>query len=263
LNLAEAFEVLREGPAEAAGDAGDAVRTHALAVARADGRCPEAEAEDCAQEVFFELYKRLSAGADPVPERHPRACAAYVARMARNWIVDRWRKEQRRRARHERLEHERAVAVEALGAAAAGGESSVIGREERARDAALGAEVRALLERVAAFAVARRQARHRPHLERGWSEIRAIVFEEASLRALLRESGELSPAADERDFRRVRNAAYKRHERTRAALEEAAKAMRAQGELSSEEAELVRLAIGRLSRCARRTSAPAPSEEES
>jgi len=119
--------------------------------------------------------------------------------------------------------------------------------DERAVDTRRG-KLRELMTRVAARAVKMRQPRHRAHLERGWREIEALVFEGTSLRQLLLASGELSEAGDQRAFQSVRNAAYKRHERTRAALETAASAMSDDGTLGPAESELVRLAIASLAR---------------
>jgi len=261
LDLSEAFEALVDGATGArARDAGVAIRDHALRVARADRRCPHTDQEDCAQEVFFKLFKRLSAGDHPVEQRSREACAAYVTRMVRNWITDRWKTERRRRDGRERFEGERSAA-----SAREDGESALIRDQERGVAVERRAEVRELLERVAGFAIAERQPRHRPHLERGWSEIRAMVFDEVPLRALLEDAGDLGSGADGGAFRRVRNAAYKRHERTRAALEASVASMLEAGRLSGREAELARLAVCRLARCQRRVSpaVPAAAEEES
>ena len=79
-----------------------------------------------------------------------------------------------------------------------------------------------------------------------------MVFEGTPLSSLL--AGELST--------RARDAAYKRHQRTREALEDALDALAIDGRLDGDEIELARLAIAALARC-QRTDAGGVDEESS
>jgi len=245
--LHQAFAVLLEGETGPAARAAlAAVRATALRMARADGRRP-ADHDDCAQEVAFKLWKRLAMGDCPVRVVSAAACAAYVRRMVSNWLTDRQRREGARRSHGERLRHEGASGPESA-------EELAVSHEDGAEERARARRVRALLERLARSAIERRQPRHRGHLEQGWREITAMVFEGTPLSMLL--AGELERGT------RARDAAYKRHQRTREALEDALDALAIGGELDGEELELARLALAALARC-QRTDAGGVDEESS
>jgi DNA-directed RNA polymerase specialized sigma24 family protein len=243
--LHQAFAVLLEGETgPAARSALEAVRAAALRMARADGRRP-ADHDDCAQEVAFKLWKRLAMGDCPVRVVSAGACAGYVRTMVTHWLTDRQRRERARRSHGERLRHESASRPESA-------EEQAVSHEDEAHERARASRVRALLERLARSAIERRQPRHRAHLEQGWREISAMVFEGTPLSVLL--AGELGT--------RARDAAYKRHQRTREALEDALDALAIDGGLDGEELELGRLAIAALARC-QRTGASGVDEESS
>src|SRR5690606_1637064 len=97
--LHQAFVVLLEGETgPVARAAMETIRTSALAMARADGR-RRGDHDDCAQEVAFKLWKRLSMGDCPVRNLCAASCSAYVHRMVENWLTDRHRRDVTRRAR--------------------------------------------------------------------------------------------------------------------------------------------------------------------
>ena len=78
-----------------------------------------------------------------------------------------------------------------------------------------------------------------------------MVFESIPLDSLLVESGAIEAGADRESRDRARNAAYKRHQRTREALEESLEALARAGELEAYEIEVARLGIAALARCQR------------
>lgn len=220
MELAQAFEALIGGATGPTAEAAvRAIRECALRFARADARCDRALADDCAQEIFCKLWSRFALGENPVERPGSAACAGYIRTMVQNWLHDRSRADQRA----SRLRD----ALEAKPEADDGGESL----ERRA------AWTRALLQKIADRAIAERPARHRHHLEQGWNEIRALVFDEVPLQRLLDD-----PSVATRD------AAYKRHERTREALQKQIEPMEAEGLLTVEEAAAAKLAIRGLAR---------------
>lgn len=252
LELHRAFAILLDGePSDAARAAHAAVLEAAHRFARADRRCRADERDDCAQEVTFKLWKRLAMGDCPVSQPTAQACAAYMKSMVTNWVTDRLR-----RAKRARQGLARFVDQASLTSCVGDAESAALEREHQEDAAERRALVWSILAQLAARAIERRAPRHRPHLVQGWREIEAIVRDGAPLDAVL----ELARDATRAERTRARNAAYKRHERTRSALEEALEEL-ARAELGAEQVELARLAIAQLARCQRADPSIEPVEE--
>ncbi len=250
MELHEAFAVLlgeETGPSARA--AHDAIRFYALRAARAQNPLSTADVEDCAQDVTFKLWKRLSIGNCPVGELSHAACAAYVRKMAANWMIDRRRRHQTRTHYGDQLRHQ----IDPQRASNDVEQRAVEAEEER-ETTQRGAQAWALLDRLALHAIEHRQARHRPHLEEGWREIKAMVLESTTLEQLLEARGEVEPGHEAESRVRARNAAYKRHQRTREALEASLGALARSGVLGAGEVEIARLAISALARCQRSPS---------
>lgn len=246
MELIEAFEAILGGATGApANRAVERIRECALGFARADGRGDAALAEDCAQVVVTKLWTRLSTGTNPVRRRSSDACGAYIRAMVTNWLSDVGKTEARRRDKRESIRRE-------AGSASRDESRTASDPDPRA------AWLRDLLRRVAEHAIAGRQPHQREHLERGWAELRALVFEEVPLAELLVRSGALSVGYSCAELRTARNAAYKRHERTRASLVSAVPGMESAGALTAAEATAAELAIRGLVRRNRKD----PSQEE-
>ncbi len=248
MELIEAFEAIIGGATGLpANRAVERIRECALGFARADSRCDRALADDCAQVVVTKLWTRLATGVNPVRRPSSDACAAYIRSMVTNWLTDRAKSEARQREKRESIRQEASSSLPASDEALARSEA-----EPRS------AWLRALLERVAAHAIASRQPHQREHLERGWAELRTLVFDEAPLAVLLVRSGALAPQHTRVELATARNAAYKRHERARAALMSAIADMESAGALTSEEATAAELAIRGL---VRRNRGEPPQED--
>jgi len=238
MELVEAFELLTVGSSgEVAKRALTTIRACALRCARGDDRCDEATAQDCAQVVLSKLWTRFALGDNPVRRAASEACAAYIQRMVRNWIHDRCATGARRREIREGI-RERAQNNSA--APPPMDRESVSETVERQSK-----QVRELLARVAEHAIAARRVQHRHHLERGWKEIRQLVFDGLPMSAVLEEP-EASP-----QWKSLRDAAYKRHQRAREALSAAAADLEERGLLTPADAQLAELAIAGLARRAR------------
>ncbi|MEQ8460180.1 MAG: hypothetical protein RLO52_34105 [Sandaracinaceae bacterium] len=232
MELAEAFTALAsQARGSTANAAAEAIQGATLRFARMDRRCTPDLAQDCAQDVLTKLLTRFATGENPVERPGSGACAGYLRSMVANWLNDRSRETRRVQERRAQLS----------------AEPTLIAPAEAIQDGELLEDLvwlRALLSKVADRAIADRHARHRHHLERGWRELEALVFDEVPLRDLL----EVTERADAAQIRAARDAAYKRHERTRSGLAEAVGAMEREGLLTAEETTAARTAVAGLAR---------------
>jgi DNA-directed RNA polymerase specialized sigma24 family protein len=179
--------------------------------------------EDIAQQVLIKLMTRAQGG--ETPWTNPAAGKAYLAKCAERAAIDEHRREQR----HSGLSPDLIPGPGPL----------------------LDGDERALVEKVAAVARSRRAPRYRAEFDATWSQLSALVFEDADLRELLQAEGALDQGSSEADFVKARNRAYKNHERVRDALRAAAGEMRNTGQLSADDAELALACLRVLVRCQR------------
>ena len=103
------------------------------------------------------------------------------------------------------------------------------------------------LELVFERAVTRRDAWQQDHLVRAWGQIKRLLLEDVTLRALLVEEEGLGPS-DAEACKRAVVRAYKAHERTRQALREALEDLVGRGKFDAERGARVREALTRLKR---------------
>jgi DNA-directed RNA polymerase specialized sigma24 family protein len=217
MGLDEAIAVLF-GPPSAAGSKAYPIVASFLE-SRATRRGAQ-DAENVAQQVLSKLLTRARAG--ETPWSSPGAAKAYLAKCAERAAIDEHRREQR----HSPLPTEPPLE-----------QAPVLDGDERA-----------LIEKVAVVARTLRSPRYRAEFDATWSQLSALAFEDADLRELLQAD---QPGVSDGEFNRIRESAYKRHERMRKSLLAAAHEMQRTGQLSPDDAQLALASLRVLVRCQR------------
>lgn len=120
---------------------------------------------------------------------------------------------------------------------------------------------REILARVVAAELVARDSRHRVGLERAWSQIQELCFEQGVFDRLLERDEGIGPESPRGERAAARNRVYKAHERARVSILQRAELMLEAGELTGEEQAIAAGAATYLLR-RRQISGAGVSEEE-
>jgi DNA-directed RNA polymerase specialized sigma24 family protein len=242
MNIDEAATIVAGPRTPSWGAALQALGQFLEACARKQG-ATATEAEDVAQEVLIKLMRRREAGEQNwLPGQH----SGYLKTCAINAVTD-------LRRRDNDLAPLPDEVADASGSAAADDEG--LGHVAEA----LFEDAKALFEKAAQFARAQRLPRYRAEFDESWGELKAIFYDETPLRTLL--EAKLGSVVSESAYLKARDRAYKRHERTRAALLQAVNHLRETGEFTGTDADRVTSALRVFIRCQRGT-APRVTKEK-
>lgn len=216
--------------------------SHPLTVRRgfaghATYRVPERLRDELVARVVLRIVERRLS----IHGRSEGECIRYLQTMMANLLVSEYRAEVRRVPLDET--HHGTTRNDAHDGADEDGQSVT--------------HARALLERVFAHALDRRAERYREPLRTAWRQLGELVFEGATMAAVLARDERIDDDAPAAARVKAQNRVFKAHQRLREDLLRAVDELAAAGSLSAEDAATARRACQVLFRCQR--SAPRAS----